>query len=243
MHQTLRKIPTHGRKKYDKYYTKSHVVQKCLRSIDLNAYDLVIEPSAGNGAFFHAIKHENKVGMDILPEHADLKKKDWLRYCIDPTYKRVLVIGNPPFGQYHALSKAFLRHAFAFPNVQTVAFILPNVYKKHTRQHIVPRQWRIKEVVDVGKNAFLVGTEDFHIDSSFFVIDKSLGDDLRSPSFAGIYETEDFLITNKENFDIFVFGASPKRVITSPTSKNRGYFLKSKIPVKALIHKIKQVDW
>lgn len=53
---------------YDKFYTKEAVAIDCLRSIDLKEYDLIIEPSAGNGSFLKNIKHENKVGLDIKPE-------------------------------------------------------------------------------------------------------------------------------------------------------------------------------
>jgi hypothetical protein len=49
-----------------------------------------------------------------------------------------LIIGNPPFGNRNALSKRFLEHSFSFSNVGTVGFILPNVYKKHTLQSIIP---------------------------------------------------------------------------------------------------------
>ena len=35
----------------DKFYTKKDVVEQLLKEIDLKNFDLIIEPSAGNGGF------------------------------------------------------------------------------------------------------------------------------------------------------------------------------------------------
>jgi len=41
-----------GRKDvYDRFYTKHDIVDLCLSYIDVAKYDMIIEPSAGNGAF------------------------------------------------------------------------------------------------------------------------------------------------------------------------------------------------
>ena len=156
-------------------------------------------------------------------------------------YRCVLVIGNPPFGRYHNLSSKFISHALSFSNVQTIAFVLPNVYRKHTGQRILPYNWRIVSITALGRNCFTLEGKAYHVPASFFIFDKSEGKDLRVDPDART-ETNDFKFSNKDDFDIFVFGASPKR-IKVPTSNNRGYFLKSKIPVEALISKIKAVDW
>ena len=243
MHQLRRKEISCKLKEFDKYYTKINVVNKCLNFICLSDYDLVIDPSAGAGAFFNAISHGNKIGLDILPDSEDIIKMNWLEYTIDDKYTSVLVITNPPFGQYHKLSKRFIQHALSFKNVKTISFILPNVYKKHTRQKIIPSNWRIKHIIDLPENSFMIGRENFHLDSSFFIIDKSNGMDLRTPCLTNVQETPDFKISTKQDYDIFVFGASPTKVIFNPNSNNRGYFLKAKIPINELIDKIKTLPW
>ncbi len=117
---------------FDKFYTKQKVVKSCL--VEVNKlpydYDCVIEPSAGDGAFFKNIQHANKIGIDIDPQHDGIIRGDWLNYNICGDHKCVLVIGNPPFGQYQKLSSKFISHAISFRNVQTIAFILPDVYRK-----------------------------------------------------------------------------------------------------------------
>ena len=243
MHQLNRKEVSCQLKKLDKYYTKKSVVLTCLENVSLLEYDCVIEPSAGAGAFYHEIHHDNKVGLDIVPEGKGIQKGNWLEYAVSKKYNDVLVIGNPPFGQYHKLSKQFIQHALQFSNVKTIAFILPSVYKKHTRQNIIPKTWRIKNIIDLPRYSFTIGEKDFHIASSFFIIDKSKGKDMRTPNISHITDTNDFAFGTRNDYDIFVFGASPRRIVSNPNSRNRGYFLKSKIETKKLIKKVREVDW
>ena len=228
----------------DKFYTKEEVVKRCLDEIQKlpYIYDCVIEPSAGNGAFYKKIQHDNKIGIDIDPQHDEIIKGDWLKYNVRDVHERVLVIGNPPFGQYQKLSSKFILHAISFSNVQTIAFILPDVYRKHTRQKILPYNWRIVSITDLGRDCFTLEGQDYHVPASFFIFDKSEGKDLRVNPNA-YTETNDFKFSNKDDFDIFVFGASPTRITKKPTPNNRGYYLKSKIPVDDLISRIKAVDW
>ena len=131
----------------DKFYTKKEVIEECIKYIDFNSYDFVIEPYAGNGAFYYKIKHPNKIGLDIQPESPDIVCMDWFKYNIPTTYKKVLIIGNPPFGVRNKLSKMFLEHSSSFNNVFTIAFILPDVYNKHTLQKHVPKCYRLKHII------------------------------------------------------------------------------------------------
>lgn len=244
MHQNHRKSPDTIDKALDKYYTKTEVVRQCLEKVaELpHEYDLIIEPSAGEGAFFDEISHPNKIGIDIHSRREKFLKLNWLDFKVDSEFKKVLVIGNPPFGQYHKLSSAFISHALSFRNAQTIAFILPNVYQKHTRQKILPADWRIVSILELDRNSFVLEGKDYHVPASFFVFDRSEGEDLRVDP--NLYEsTSDFEFSNKHDFDIFVFGAAPKRVIKNPNENNRGYYLKSKIPADELMKKIGSIDW
>ncbi len=235
---TWRKTHEDRSRLLDKFYTKQETVKLCLNAIDKlpHRYDCVIEPAAGDGAFYTHIAHRTKIGIDIDPQHPEIIKADWFHYTISDTYRQVLVVGNPPFGRYQKLSSSFITRALSFGNVQTIAFVLPNVYKKHTRQKILPTEWRIVSITDLGRDCFT------HVPASFFVFDRSEGRDLRVNPNA-YTETSDFQFATKQDFDIFVFGAAPKRITKTPTPKNRGYFLKSKIPVEELIQKIRSVDW
>ena len=52
----------------DKYYTKKKVVINCLKELNFNNYDFVIEPSAGNGAFLNEIKHKIRLVLILNPK-------------------------------------------------------------------------------------------------------------------------------------------------------------------------------
>ncbi len=251
MHQNNRIKHLCKQKQHDKYYTKPIVVQRCLDllySANLHNYDFAIDPSAGSGVFYYAIldlyPDIKKIAMDLYPDFSssEIMTQDWLQYEIPNIYKSVLVMGNPPFGQYNKLSTQFLQHAFKFSNVKTIGFILPNVYKKHTRQKIIPSNWRISAIMDLGENCFTLNDVSYHIPSSFFIFDQSSGIDLRVNPFEYI-DTPDFYFGNKDHFDIFVFGASPKHITFDPKPNNRGYYLKSKISVKHLVNKIQRINW
>ena len=226
----------------DKYYTREHVVVQCMQSLDLSRYDLVIEPSAGAGAFVRHLQHDNVIAFDIAPEGRDILQQDWLCYRIEPRYTSVLIVGNPPFGINHNLSDAFIGHALSFPNVATIAFVLPNTYKKHTRQRILPKAWRIKEIIDLGKDAFIFAGNVYHMPCSFFIFDKSEGVDLRINP-AQYTEAIDFYFSTPDYYDLFIFGAAPHRVITTPTHNNRGYYLKSKIALDLLYNRLVNTKW
>ena len=62
----------------DQFYTKVSVAEKCLSTLNLNEYDIIIEPSAGEGAFFNIAQHDNKFGYDLEPKSNDIEKCDFL---------------------------------------------------------------------------------------------------------------------------------------------------------------------
>lgn len=226
----------------DKFYTKPDVVADCLKSLgDLSEFDCVIEPSAGAGAFYEQIAHANKIALDIMPQHSKVKQQDWLDYCVDSRYDKVAIVGNPPFGKYNRLSSAFIKHAVGFPNVTRVAFVLPDVYNKHTRQSILPADWRMKSIWKLPDHAFIHNGASRHVPCSFYVFCRSKGRDLRAP--AVMPPVKDFSFATKHEYDIFVFGASPKKIVRRAKPNNRGHFLKSHIEVARLAGNIRGIEW
>ena len=211
----------------DKFYTKASVALDCINKLNLNDYDCIIEPSAGNGSFFNQINHNNTIGLDLMPEHSTIQIQDWFKYQIDTKYKNVLIIGNPPFGKRNSLSKSFITHASSFANVKTIAFVLPDVYKKHTLQKVIPKDFRLKEIHDLPKEAFEIDGVSYHVPCSFFIFERSEGKCLRfDPS--KYVESYDFTFSNKNDYDFFIKGAAPATPIDIPSSTNRGYYIKVK---------------
>jgi hypothetical protein len=120
----------------DKFYTIPEISEKCLKTLESkynwDSWDLVIEPSAGNGSFLTRIPTSKKIGIDILPDHKDIVQQDFLTYNPKNTGK-ILVVGNPPFGRVSSLAIKFFNHASKFANV--IAFILPRTFRRVSIQN------------------------------------------------------------------------------------------------------------
>lgn len=233
------KLPKNG---LDQFYTKPEVAAGCLKKLGcLFDFDCVIEPSAGTGAFYSQIKHPRKIGLDIEPGSSGIIRQNWLDYEIAETYTNVAIVGNPPFGSFNNLSAAFIKHALKFSNVTRIGFILPNVYRKHTRQAILPPEWRIKTIWELPRDAFVYKGKTRHMPCCFFVFCKSKGIDLRTPT--KLPDIPDFSFSDSGDYDLFVFGAAPKRIIKQAKPNNRGHFLKAHIDINQLIKNFKAVDW
>ena len=210
----------------DKFYTKNSTVKICIDTIDFDIYDFVIEPSAGNGSFLSKIPHANKIGIDISPESDDILEMSWFDYSIPETYSKTLIIGNPPFGLRNNLSKKFIKHSVSFSNVYTVAFVLPNVYNKHTMQRVIPKDYRIKTILELPKDSFEIKGETYHVPCSFYVFEKSKGPDLRF-DISLYQDTSDWEYGKRFDYNFYVMGASFE-IKDKPEKNNRGYYIKIK---------------
>ncbi len=237
-------MPIIGREniEFDQFYTGDNAVVRCMKDVKTLDYDCVLEPSAGDGAFLKHIDNPTVIALDVNPANVFVKKQDFFKFDLIGGYKKVLVIGNPPFGVRHDLSDAFLKKSFQLPGAQTVAFVLPNTYNKATRQKIIPPNWRIKSITPLDRDSFIYEGVTRHVPCSFFVFDKSTGKDLRFDE-AKYQEAVDFVFAKKEDFELFIFGANPGKAIMNPLPNNRGYFIKSKIKVSKLIEKLSSIKW
>lgn len=128
----------------DKFYTIPSIVDKCLNSLgefyQLENFDLVIEPSAGNGSFLHKLPESNRIGIDILPEHEEIIQKDFFDYT-PPHTNNILVIGNPPFGKVSSLAIKFFNHAAKWSSV--IAFIIPRTFRRISVQNKLDKNFHL----------------------------------------------------------------------------------------------------
>ena len=84
---------------------------------------IFVEPSAGNGSFFDLLP-EGSVGIDIAPLSSAVVKEDFLSWSPKKYHnKKIIFIGNPPFGYRGWLALSFMNHAAKFADY--IAFILP----------------------------------------------------------------------------------------------------------------------
>lgn len=112
----------------DKYYTPISVANHCwdkvLEVIGEENISEIIEPSCGDGAFYHHETHSPHFGYDIEPQcnFQNVKQADYLSEDIAYLYGR-LVIGNPPYGRCLSLAQKFYKKSIEIADY--VAFILP----------------------------------------------------------------------------------------------------------------------
>jgi hypothetical protein len=140
----------------DKFYTNDNIVDLCLTTLQelhqFNKFDIIIEPSAGNGKFLLKLPKEKRIGLDISPEHPDILQQDFFEYKISQKHsnKNILVIGNPPFGKSCSLAIKFFNHASQFGNV--IAFIIPRTFRKTSIQNRLNLNFHLIKDIDIPIN-------------------------------------------------------------------------------------------
>lgn len=160
----------------DKFYTIDSVVKECCQQVSQNLIidpknDLIIEPSAGCGAFIQTIKTlcENTMFYDIEPESPLITKCDFLQTNLTESqkthYKSIHVIGNPPFGRQSSLAIKFIKHATKF--CDSLSFILPKSFKKDSMKKKIPLDFHCIFEEDIRQNAFTRNNNPFHVPCIF----------------------------------------------------------------------------
>lgn len=120
----------------DQFYTNKDIslkyYNKLKKIINLNDYDIHLEPSAGSGSFFNIMDNTKKIGLDIEPKEKDIIKMNFFNYKPEND-KKYLVIGNPPFGRISSLAVKFFNKSAEFSNC--IAFIIPRTFKRVSIQN------------------------------------------------------------------------------------------------------------
>jgi hypothetical protein len=121
----------------DKFYTIPSYSKKCINKVfelyDISQWDLIIEPSAGNGSFLNQIPSDKKIGIDISPDNNSIIKQDFFAYYPEVEQSKILVIGNPPYGRVSSKAIKFFNHAAQWANV--IAFIIPRTFRRASVQN------------------------------------------------------------------------------------------------------------
>ena len=170
-----------NRNTIDKYYTKDIVVELCLnfvkKHIQINADDLIIEPSAGNGSFITGIKSltSNFKFYDLEPENEEIIKQDYLLYDyesenIKSIFGKIHIIGNPPFGRQSSLAIKFIKKSCEFCN--SLSFILPKSFKKDSLKKTFPLNFHLVFEVDLHDKSFLVDGVEHNVPCIFQIWEK-----------------------------------------------------------------------
>jgi len=162
----------------DKFYTKKEIAQYIIdlfkQHIAPNNDDLIIEPSAGNGAFIDAIKSLtcNYEFYDLEPEHEEIIKQDYLLYNTTNTNntnntntQKIHILGNPPFGRQSSLAIKFIKKSCQF--CSSISFILPKSFKKDSLKKTFPLNFHLLFEMDLPERSFLVNNKEHDVPCIF----------------------------------------------------------------------------
>ena len=122
--------------KLDQFYTKKYVAEKYYnvleKKINLNNYDILLEPSAGTGSFYNLFPDKKRKGFDLEPKCKGVEKLDFFNFKPDKN-KTYAVIGNPPFGKVSSMAIKFFNYSACFSDL--IAFIIPRTFKRVSIQN------------------------------------------------------------------------------------------------------------
>jgi hypothetical protein len=159
-----------NRNTVDKYYTKKTTVDLCVSLLQhISERDTIIEPSAGDGAFIQQLLKlsNNCLFYDLLPEHPQILKQDFMDLKPPTTPDKIHIVGNPPFGRQSSLAIKFIQKSCSFAD--SVSFILPRSFKKQSMKNKFESHFHLIKEIDVPENSFLVNDKEFDVPCIFQV--------------------------------------------------------------------------
>jgi hypothetical protein len=130
----------------DQFYTIPAIAKLCCDACTFDRYDVILEPSAGTGAFYDNLPVEKREGIDLDPKHPEVKKQNFFDY--KPIVgKKYMVVGNPPFGRVSATAIKFFNYAATFADA--IAFIIPRTFKRTSVQNALSMEFRLESTMDL----------------------------------------------------------------------------------------------
>ncbi|NOE36221.1 hypothetical protein [Ruegeria sp. HKCCD7318] len=159
----------------DRYYTKPNIAKDLVQILTVHLkehepgtpFDVVIEPSAGSGAFLDPLRTFERpvTAIDIAPADPTIISVDFFEYS---NTTPALYAGNPPFGHAAHLATHFFNHA-AKNAAEIIAFILPRTFRKASIQDRLDPWFRLSLDIDVPESAFVVDGQERDVPCTFQV--------------------------------------------------------------------------
>lgn len=209
----------------DKFYTKPEIAAQCLSSLDLSSFALCIEPSAGSGSF-SLLLPQGSLSLDLAPESPEIIQQDFFEFAPPKTDGKILVVGNPPFGQQNSLAVRFINHAATFADV--IAFIVPRSFDKPSVQNRIHKNLHLKSSTVLPVKAFTLDGIDYAVPCVFQIWEKR--DTVRDLHFLKT-STDCFTFVKKSDFPDFsirrVGGNAGKASLNTNVSDQSNYFLRA----------------
>jgi Uncharacterized protein conserved in bacteria (DUF2188) len=235
----------------DQFYTAPEIAKQCYVKIfehfPEDNFDLFLEPSAGNGAFFALFPKSKRIGIDLEPKYADVEKMNFFDFIPPNQNKKIIAIGNPPFGKNASMAIKFFNKAAEISEVEVIAFIVPKTFQKQSLQNKLHLNFILKYNLDLPKNSFIFDGLPYNVPCCFQIWARSKNQ--RKIEKIEL-DNEYFEFVAKKDADIAVRrvgGRTGKaRKDVADAAEVSHYFLKiknDKISINDVIEKINNIDF
>ena len=227
----------------DQFYTADYEVDKCMKAvsdhgINLSDYDIILEPSAGTGAFFSRFPEDTRVGLDLEPKMEGIIKQDFFTYSpsnvLTPEHKKVITIGNPPYGRAGNLAVKFVNRCAEYSDY--VCMILPRSFKKDSIQNRIKLNLHLIHEHDVSD--FILPDGTVHKVKSVFQIWQKRSVQRKKVNKRKTTDLWDWTTADKADCAMIFFGTPTGKLKVenvSDLTKSTHAFMKSKIPLEELV--------
>jgi len=157
----------------DQFYTQPLIAELCMAFLTrcLRTHRtryIFMEPSAGDGSFYKLLPKDRRLGIDLDPKTPGLVKLDFFHFKYVGT-RRVIVVGNPPFGKNSSMAVKFFNHAAWLPEVDFIAFIVPKTFRKVSIQNRLSMDFHLIGELDLPDESFLKDGKPYKVPCVFQV--------------------------------------------------------------------------
>jgi predicted RNA methylase len=151
-------------RKLDQYYTDPAYAKQFLtmvtQTVKFDQFDHVLEPSAGTGSFYNLLDAKTRIGLDLEPKAKGIIQTDFFDW-LPPIGKRILTIGNPPFGKNANLAVKFFNQAAKFSDA--IAFVIPRTFRKASIINRLHKNFHLVYDETVPDNSFIFNGQPYNV--------------------------------------------------------------------------------
>lgn len=128
--------------------------------VNRTEFDFELEPSAGTGSFFNLLNQNKRIGLDLDPKVSGIIKTDFFDWTW-PQGKKIITIGNPPFGKNANLAVKFFNQSAKFSDV--IAFIVPKTFRKESITNRLSLNFHCIHDEDVPEYSFIFNNNPYDV--------------------------------------------------------------------------------
>lgn len=231
-----KKVNQGNSRNLDQFYTSQEYAKYAYTRIsdfvNLDEYDMILEPSAGTGSFYSLMDKSKRYGIDLDPKCPDIVKGNFLDW-VPPPDRKIISIGNPPFGKNANLAVKFFQKSSLYCEV--IAFILPKTFRKLSIINRLNKNFHLIHDEEVPKNSFVFEGNSYDVPCCFQIWKKEsyIRESLKRYTFDDVKDWFKLCSNDEADFSIQRVGQKAGTIRTENFkhySNLSHYYLKSMNP-------------